>query len=113
MIRSPIRMFLHSLHVFCSKRSWRLEKYHGYRFTEGGAGAVPGPAALRDQTCQLCNRWAMAFLCLLPGPDNTRHKVRIPPPRQDVTGFHDRVLGLLGDIRPRQYPPVVEVPSTT
>ena len=32
-------------------------------------------------------------------------------PGEEVSGFHDRVLGLLGDIRPHQYP-AVEVPST-
>ena len=33
-------------------------------------------------------------------------------PGEGVTGFHDRVLGLIGDIRPRQCP-VVKVPATT
>ena len=32
-------------------------------------------------------------------------------PGEEASGYHDRVLGLLGDIMPHQYP-VVEVPST-
>ena len=41
----------------------------GYRFVEGGDWAIPAaPAALRDQTWQLCNRRAMAFLCLVSRP---------------------------------------------
>ena len=30
-------------------------------------------------------------------------------PGEPATGFHDHVLGLVGDLRPNQYP-VVEVP---
>lgn len=67
----------------------------------------------------MCDRRAMAFVCLVPGPGD-RPEVRIlhrvmryvELPGEDNTGFHERVLGLLGDIRPRQYP-VVEVPGTT
>jgi hypothetical protein len=36
----------------------------GYRFTDGGAGPVPAPASLRDQTVVLSDRQPMAFLCL-------------------------------------------------
>ena len=32
-------------------------------------------------------------------------------PRDDPSGLHDRVVGLMGDILPHQYP-TVEVPST-
>ena len=88
----------------------------GYRFTDP-AGAVPMPATLRDQTSQLCDRQPMAFLCLTARHDGASHEVRIlhrfmrylELPGEPATGFHDRVLGLLGDIRPNQYP-VVEVP---
>ena len=33
-------------------------------------------------------------------------------PGEHLTGYNDRVLALLGDVRPNQYP-VVEVPNTT
>ena len=36
----------------------------GYCFTDGCAGPVPAPAALRDQTVVLSDRQPMAFLCL-------------------------------------------------
>ena len=36
----------------------------------------------------------------------------VDSPGDEPTGFNDRVLGLLGDIMPHQYP-AVEVPSTT
>lgn len=91
----------------------------GFRFVDGGAGGVPTPAALRDLTIQLCDRRAMAFLCLVQGPEG-RSEVRIlhrfmrysEMPGEDPTGYHDHVFGLLGDVRPHQYP-VVEVPGTT
>jgi hypothetical protein len=59
----------------------------------------------------------MAFLCLTARHDGAANEVRIlhrfmrylELPGEPATGFHDRVLGLLGDIRPNQYP-VVEVP---
>ena len=34
----------------------------GYRFVDTGAGAVPAPATLRDQTVALTDRQPMAFL---------------------------------------------------
>jgi hypothetical protein len=88
----------------------------GYRF-EGGAQPVPAPAALRDQTVPMCDRQPMAFLCLVPRLDGTA-EVRIlhrfmrylELPGEVATGFHDRVLGLLGDVRPNQIP-VVDVPA--
>lgn len=91
----------------------------GYGFVDGGGRGVPTRAALRDLSVQLCDRRAMAFLCLVPGPGD-RLEVRIlhrlvrysETPGEDETGYHDHVLGLLVDVRPHQYP-VVEVPSTT
>ena len=89
----------------------------GYRFTD--ASGVPTPAILRDQTVTLSDRQSMAFLCLVPGVDGRSevtsivHRVvrYMDNPGDDPSGFHDRVLGLLGDVLPYQYP-VVEVPST-
>jgi hypothetical protein len=47
----------------------RIGQYlQGYRFTDRGAGPVPVPAVLRDQTAVLSNRQPMAFLCLTAGP---------------------------------------------
>ena len=40
-----------------------------------------------------------------------RYAVELPGEDKN-TGFHERVLGLLGEIHPHQYP-VVEVPGTT
>ena len=87
----------------------------GYRF-EGGA--VPVPAALRDQTVVLSDRQPMAFLCLITGPNgfpevSVLHRMMryMDMPGEEDSGFHDRYLGLLGDIRPHQYP-IVEVPTT-
>lgn len=88
----------------------------GYRFTDQ-AGAVPIPATLRDQTSQLCDHQPMAFLCLIARHDGAANEVRIlhrfmrylELPGERATGFHDRVLELMGDIRPHQYP-AVEVP---
>lgn len=58
----------------------------------------------------------MAFLCLVPGVDGVGevlvvHRLikYLDTPGDDPTGFNDKVLGLLGDILPHQYP-VVEVP---
>lgn len=88
----------------------------GYRF-EGGVQPVPTPAALRDQTVQLCDRQPMAFLCLVPRLDGTaevrvlhRFMRYLELPGEAPTGFNDRVLALLGDIRPNQVP-VVDVPT--
>lgn len=96
----------------------RVEGYlAGYRFA--GDGDIPTPAQLRDQTVTLSDRRNMAFLCLAAGPDGTAevvvlHQVLrfLDEPRDDPTGFNDRVLGLLGDILPHRYP-TVELPTTT
>lgn len=90
----------------------------GYRFVDAGQGAVPAPAALRDQTVALSDRQPMAFLALVTGPDGTPevtivHRLLryMDTPGDDPSGFNDRVLALLGDILPHQYP-VVECPGT-
>ena len=90
----------------------------GYRFVDGGGQPVPTPAALRDQTVLLCDRQPMAFLCMVARLDDAvevkilhRFMRYMELPGEPTTGFRDRVLGLLGDIRPNQYP-VVDVPST-
>jgi hypothetical protein len=41
----------------------------GYRFADPGAGGVPTPAALRDQTVAISDRQPLAFLALITGPD--------------------------------------------
>lgn len=90
---------------------------NGYRFTDPNGGGIPTPAALRDQTVTMSDRQPMTFLCLTPGVEE-ESEVRIvhrllrymDMPGDDPTGYHDRVLGLLGDILPHQYP-VVEVPG--
>ena len=101
----------------------RVSQYlSGYRFTDlGGGGGIPTPATLRDQTTTLSDRQPLTFLCLLPatGGEGAAGEVTIvhrflrylDAPVEDPTGFHDKVLGLLGDILPHQYP-VVEIPST-
>ena len=94
----------------------------GYRFNDngGGGGGIPTPATLRDQTTTLSDRQPLTFLCLLPAAgEGTSGEVTIvhrfvrylDAPGEDPTGFHDKVLGLLGDILPHQYP-VVEIPGT-
>ena len=90
----------------------------GYRFTDGGGGAVPTPATLRDQTVALEDRQPMPFLCMVPGDGGTgevmivhRFVRYLDTPCGDPTGFNDQVLGLLGDILPNQYP-VVAIPNT-
>ena len=87
----------------------------GYRFTDGGGAGVPTPVALRDQTVTLSDRQSMSFLALVPGHEGAPeiailHRVLryMDMPRDDPSGYHDHVLGLLGDILPHQYP-VVEV----
>jgi hypothetical protein len=88
----------------------------GYRF-EAGTQPVPAPAALRNQTVPMRDRQPMVLLCLVPLLDGTM-EVRIlhrfmrylELPGEVATGFHDRVLGLLGDVRPNQIP-VVDVPA--
>lgn len=89
----------------------------GYRFTDV-AGNVPAPAALRDQTIALSDRQPMAFLALIAGQDGAYEVVVVhrlvrylDAPGDDPSGLHDRVLGLMGDILPHQYP-TVEVPGT-
>lgn len=89
----------------------------GYRFTDVGGG-VPTPAALRDQTVTLSDRQPMTFLCLVPsaGGDEEvtivhRFVRYLDTPGDDPSGYNDKVLGLLGDILPHQYP-VVEIPNT-
>lgn len=91
----------------------------GYRFTDGGGAGVPTPVALRDQTVTLSDRQPMSFLALVPGHEGAPeiailHRVLryMDMPGDDPSGYHDHVLGLLGDILPHQYP-VVEVPNTT
>lgn len=91
----------------------------GYKFADVGGGDIPTPAALKDQTVALSDRQPMTFLCMVPGPEGTIGEVTIlhrflryvDAPGDDPSGYHDRVLGLLGDILPRQYP-VVEVPGS-
>ncbi|KAI2502315.1 hypothetical protein MHU86_12119 [Fragilaria crotonensis] len=89
-----------------------------YRFTDAGLGAVPTPAVLRDQAVALSDRQPMAFLALTTGPDGTPEVVilhrllrYLDIPGDDPSGYNDRVLGLVGDILPHQYP-VVECPNT-
>ena len=86
----------------------------GYRF-DGG----PTPAALRDQTVHMSDRQPMAFLCLVTGAGGVNevgvlHRLMryMDMPGEPESGYHDQVLGLLGDIMPHQYP-AVEVPGTT
>jgi hypothetical protein len=87
----------------------------GYRFDGGG---VPAPAILRDQSVTLSDRQPLPFLCLIPGPGDTRevavvHRLMryMDLPGEEASGYHDRVLGLLGDIMSHQLP-AVEVPGT-
>ena len=95
----------------------RLASYlHGYRFE--GAAPLPVPAALKDQTVVLSDRQPMTFLCLVVGPGGTPevsvlHRMMryMDMPGEEVSGYHDRVLGLLGDIMPHQYP-AIEVPGS-
>ena len=90
----------------------------GYRFTDVGGAGVPTPDNLRDQTITLSDHQPMAFLCLTPGPDGVGevtvdHRIvrYMYSPGDNPSGYHDRVLGLLGNILPHQYP-VVDVPGT-
>jgi hypothetical protein len=95
----------------------RLASYlQGYRF-DGGAG-VPTPQSLRDLTVTLSDRQPMAFLSLTQGPSGAHEVVIVhrfmrymDMPGEEESGFHDRVLGLQGDILPHQYP-TVDLPST-
>ncbi|KAI2496038.1 hypothetical protein MHU86_18459 [Fragilaria crotonensis] len=90
----------------------------GYRFADGGGGIVPTPAALRDQTVTHSDRQSMTFLSLIPGTEGPgevaivhRFVRYLDIPGDEPTGYNDKVLGLLGDILPHQYP-VVEIPNT-
>ena len=95
----------------------RLVSSYRYTDVEGGA-AVPTPEALREQTLAISDRQPLAFLCLLRKPEGGV-EVRIlhrlmryyELPGGGAPGFTDKVLGLLGDVRPSQYP-VVEVSPT-
>ena len=97
----------------------RIGNYlQGYRFVDGGAGPVPAPVTLRDQTAVLSDRQPMAFMCLTGGPGGARevaivHRMMkyMDMPGEAESGYHDRVLGLLGDIMPHQYP-AIEIPSS-
>ena len=99
-----------------SPRRDRLASYlNGYRFEGGG---LPAPTTLREQTVVLSDRQPLAFLCLVTGANgapevSVLHRLMryMDMPGEDESGFHDRYLGLLGDIMPHQYPSV-EVPST-
>ena len=60
----------------------------------------------------------MAFLCLIDGVGGNLELAVVHQlmkytdmPGEVESGYHDRVLGLLGDIMPYQYP-TVEIPST-
>ena len=89
----------------------------GYQF-DGGAG-VPTPTFLRDMTVTLSDQQPMAFLSLKHGPNGTHEVVIVhrfmrylDMPGEEESGFHDRVLGLHGDISmPHQYP-MVDLPGT-
>ena len=90
----------------------------GYRFVGPAGGGVPTPAALRDQAVALSDRQSMAFLALSLGQDGQYEVVvvhrllrYVDAPGDDPSGLHDRVLGLMGDILPHQYP-IIEVPGT-
>lgn len=88
-----------------------------YRYNAApDGGAVPTPAALLQQTLTLSERHPVAFLCMVTGR-NGDAVVRVLhrmmqyyelPGTGDAADFNDRVLGLLGDVRPAQYP-VVDV----
>jgi hypothetical protein len=90
-----------------------------YRYTANvEGGAAPTPAALLQQTMTLSERQPVAFLCLVSGRTGAGgatvrilHRVMQYyelPGTGDAADYNDKVLGLLGDVRPAQYP-VVEV----
>ena len=90
----------------------------GYRFADVANGVIPTPANLVDPTVTLSDRQPMAFLCPATGLDGVNEVMIVhrfvrfmDSPGDDPSGYHDRVLGLLGDILPHQYS-VVEVPDT-
>jgi hypothetical protein len=86
----------------------------GYRFVND----APGPAVLLDQSVLLSDRQPMTFVCLVPRGNafmvHILHRFMryLELPGERPTGFNDRVMALLGDIRPAQFP-VVEVPQST
>ena len=90
----------------------------GYRFA--GDGDIPTPAQLRNHTVAMSDRQPLAFLCMVNGLDGVpevaivHHLLRfMDSPGDEPSGlFHDRVLGMLGDIMPHQYP-TVEAPNST
>ena len=95
---------------------WTAGYLAGYLFA--GEGVIPTPTQLRDQTVALSNRQPMAFLRLVNGQDRVPevsivHRLLrfMDSPGDEPSGFHDRVLGLLGDILPHQYP-TVEAPGS-
>ena len=87
----------------------RLTSYlQGYRFD--GGGGVLQPTVLREQTVVLSDRQPMSFLCLTTGANGfpevvVLHRLMryMDMPGEEASGFHDRYLGLVGDIRPHQY----------
>jgi hypothetical protein len=100
-------------HYADAANSPRAERTAGYLagYLFAGEGAIPTPTQLRDQSVALRNRQPMAFLRLVNG------QARVPEvsivhrllrfmdsPGDEPSGFHDRVLDLLGDILPHQYP---------
>lgn len=84
----------------------RLAAYmQGYRFDAGG----PTPSTLRDQAMILSDRQPMAFLCLVTGAQGGTkvsivHRLMryMDIPGEPASGFHDRIIGFLGDIMPHQ-----------
>jgi hypothetical protein len=91
----------------------------GYHYANSAGGAVPAPAALRNHSIALSDCQPMTFLCLVNGLDGPKMSIvhfilwyLLDSPGNDQSGFHHRVLDLLGDILPHQYP-TVHVPNTT
>lgn len=65
----------------------RVQNYlQGYRFADGGAGPVPVPAILRDQTATLSDRQPMAFLCLVTGVGGAHEVAIASAPVHEVHG---------------------------
>ena len=78
----------------------RLANYlQGYRFD--GAGDIPAPVTLRDQTVTLIDRQPMAFLCCVTGPNggvevSVLHRLMryMDMPGEEASGYQNSVLGL-------------------
>lgn len=92
-----------------------------YRFSANAEGvAAPTPATLLAQTFTLTDRQPVAFLCLVRGRSGgpvvrVLHRLMQYyelPGTGEAADFNDKVLGILGDIRPAQYP-VVEVAANS